>query len=746
MSMMKGVGDRVLLALVLAMCVVVGVFMYLFYGYTMAQSSARQLDAFQTAIELELEQKAIKFADEAQKLERDVLFLASVPPIAGIARALNNKGFDAQEGNTLVRWRQRLQAIYHAYLAVDIPLYQARLIGRHDGGREIVRVEQQGSTIISLADENLQRKGERDYMQQALLLPHGAVHLSSVTLNRERGQIELPERPTLRAVTPVEDAQGKIYGVVAINLDVSGHLRELTRVGDPAINVYMTNPAGHYLIHPQAARAFAFEREPSAQGWADEFTPLPPSKLTEGSTFQRLSSTADGRIFLVAERSIPLGSFQPENSLVLHLALPEEVFLARVGEGAWPQMLLAFVVSLVLAGALLGMYLRVMYIRNIEVDRQREMLETAIDSLQCGVAMVDLKGRMLRVNRALCDAFGYPEHELLGQSVELLLPEEMRQQHALKQKSFTASRPVLVGGGAPVFGVRRDGSPIPLQIGLVKITVGGQTQILASVLDLSQRFAYEEALSAKNAELEVRSREAESASRAKSSFLTNMSHEMRTPLHGIIGLATILQRKVQDAAAQDLLGKLLQAANHMQDVVNNVLDLARIESGKLQLTVHLLSTTALFNKLQSICGVSAASKGLELRIEQQLPELLKGDPVHLLQMLINLVGNAIKFTETGSVSVTASAQPDGPAHWRLHIVVADTGIGMSAEEQARVFDAFEQADGTVTRRFGGSGLGLAITRHLARLMDGDVTVDSAPGEGSRFTLEIRLAAQTGTAV
>jgi len=740
MSMMKGVSDRWLLGLLLAMCAVVGGFMYGFYGYSMDQSAARQAAEFETAIRLELEQKASKFADGAQKLERDVGFLASVPPIAGIARALDNKGLDAQESTPLDLWRERLEAIYQAYLAADDQLFQVRLIGNQDGAREIVRVQRQADRIAVVPKADLQRKGGRDYVIRAQTLPSGAVYLSPVTLNRELGQIEQPERPTLRAVTPVDNARGKSYGLVVINFDVGGFLSELAKVNDPAVSIYLTNPGGDYLLHPQAGQAFAFERDAAARRWQDDFLPLPDSRLTQGNSFHRFRATATGKTYLVAERSIPLGSFQPDSSLNLRLLLPEEVFMARVSAGARPQLLTAFMASLIIAAALLGMYLRLMFVRNMEAEQQREMLETAIDSLQCGMAMADRKGILQRVNRALCEAFGYTESELLGQSVELLLPEEKREQHALLRQTFTATQPVVLGGGAPVFGRRRDGSAVPLQIGLVNIRVGGQSYVLASVLDLSQRFAYEEALSAQNAELELRTAEAESASRAKSSFLTNMSHEIRTPLHGIMGLATILQRQQDDPKARELLGKLMSAATHMQDVLNNVLDLARIESGKLTLSIRPLSTQALFDKLQSICGVAAANKGLNLRIEQALPEMLQGDVVHLLQMLVNLVGNAIKFTEQGEVSVVATASADGPTLWRVHLLVADTGIGMTEAQQARIFEAFEQADGSTTRRYGGSGLGLAITRRLARMMDGDVTVASTPGEGSRFTVDLCLPA------
>lgn len=738
MSMMKGIGGRWLLGLLLAMCVVVGGFMYVFYGYTMDQSSATQVAQFETQIELEMEQKAIKFAGEALNLEHDVNFLANLPPIAGIARALDNNGMDRRENTSMARWLERLQAIYLAYLAAERGLFQVRLIGKYDGFREVLRVEQQDGLISAIPKAQLQRKGNRDYVMSGAALPQGAVYLSSVTLNREFGKIQLPERPTLRAVTPVENSRGEMFGLVVVNLDVTGFLRELARVSDPALNVYLTNSAGHYLIHPRAGQAFAFERNPAARRWQEDFEPLEKTRLTQGSHFERLRNTSSGRVFLAAERSIALGSFQPDTSLSLRLLLPEDVFIARVTAGARPQLLLAFTASLMIAGALLGMYLRVMFVRNIESERQQAMLEATFDSLQCGMAMADRKGCLLRVNRALCEAFGYQESDLLGQPVEMLLPEAQRDQHALLRQAFAAVRPIVLGGGAPVFGMRRNGLPIPLQIGLVRIGVGGQSYVLASVLDLSQRYAYEEALSAKNAELELRTQDAESASRAKSTFLANMSHEIRTPLHGIIGLTNILQRKQNDPTHLALLDKLMHSATHMQDVLNNVLDIARIESGKLTLTDRPFSTVALFEKLHSICAVNAANKGLILRIEQQLPALLQGDAVHLLQMLVNLLGNAIKFTERGEVAVEASASAEGPNHWRVRIVVSDTGIGIPLEQQARIFDAFEQADGSVSRRHGGSGLGLAITRRLAQVMAGDVSVESAPGHGSRFTVDLLL--------
>ena len=230
---------------------------------------------------------------------------------------------------------------------------------------------------------------------------------------------------------------------------------------------------------------------------------------------------------------------------------------------------------------------------------------------------------------------------------------------------------------------------------------------------------------------------ADAASRAKSAFLANMSHEIRTPMNAIIGLTHLLRRDSRDALAQERLGKLDGAAQHLLQVINDILDLSKIESGKLVLEDQPFALRELLARCCDLVAERARDKGLALLIEVEdgLPQQVRGDATRLSQALLNLLSNAIKFTEAGTVRLRGERLGEE----LLRFEVSDTGIGIAPEHQQRLFQVFEQGDSSTTRRYGGTGLGLAITRHLAELMGGDIGLDSAPGQGSRFWFTARLA-------
>ncbi|RKT58662.1 signal transduction histidine kinase [Azonexus fungiphilus] len=250
----------------------------------------------------------------------------------------------------------------------------------------------------------------------------------------------------------------------------------------------------------------------------------------------------------------------------------------------------------------------------------------------------------------------------------------------------------------------------------------------------AQQCQLEHQVSARTAELAEARDAAEAASRAKSAFLANMSHEIRTPMNAIIGLTHLLRRDEADPARRVRLGKIGDAAQHLLGIINSILDLSKIEAGHFSLEVGEFSPRELLDKACAMFDERIAAKGLALRLQLSpaVPERLLGDAMRIEQALVNFVGNAIKFSEHGEIRVSLERLPDVGARICLRLSVEDQGIGLTPAEQARLFTAFVQADGSTTRKYGGSGLGLAINRHLAEMMDGEVGVDSRPGEGSRF--------------
>ncbi|ODV13398.1 MAG: hypothetical protein ABT20_02170 [Rubrivivax sp. SCN 70-15] len=369
---------------------------------------------------------------------------------------------------------------------------------------------------------------------------------------------------------------------------------------------------------------------------------------------------------------------------------------------------------------------------NRRLARQAADVADLYDRAPCGYHSLAADGTITAVNETELAMLGYARDEYLGHRIDEFLSADSRVKF---RERFAEFNRIGRARDLDYEFVRKDGSLLPVLISVDRVSSASGEFIAnrATMVDHSERLARDRQIAGMQLELARRAEAAESANAAKSAFLANMSHEIRTPMNAIIGLTHLMTRDTQDALQRDRLLKVDNAARHLLQIINDILDLSKIEAGMVTLEDIEFSLDDLLTRSFELVAERAREKGLELVLDtDHLPDRLRGDPMRLSQVLINLLANAVKFTEQGWVRLRGELVAQQGQRLQVRFEVRDTGVGIAPEQQARLFKAFEQADSSTTRRHGGTGLGLALTRHLVTMMGGEVGLSSTPGAGSVF--------------
>jgi protein-histidine pros-kinase len=365
-------------------------------------------------------------------------------------------------------------------------------------------------------------------------------------------------------------------------------------------------------------------------------------------------------------------------------------------------------------------------------DYLQELHSALLESAPDAMVVVREDGRIVLVNRQTERLFGYDRAELLGQPVEMLVPVEFRGAHNEQRRHFFAQPHLrLMVEGRELHGARKDGSTFPVEITLGPLQSAQGLLVVSAIRDATHHKKYEQAL--------------QEANRMKSEFLANMSHELRTPLNGILGFTEFMLDEKPGALnprQKEYLGDVLSCGRHLLQLINDVLDLSKVEAGKMQLQVETFSLPATLSEALSAVAHSAAEKRITLEryIEPGLV-IVTLDRNKLMQVLYNLLSNAVKFTDSGEVSVRITLEEG----CRLLLQVSDTGIGIDNNDFGKLFVEFQQLDAGTSRRFGGTGLGLALTRKLIQFQGGSIEVSSEKGRGSMFSVRLPMQVRASEA-
>lgn len=359
-----------------------------------------------------------------------------------------------------------------------------------------------------------------------------------------------------------------------------------------------------------------------------------------------------------------------------------------------------------------------------------DILSSILNISSEGIIVADQDLRILLFSKGAEVIFGYTAPEVLGRSIEILIPMERREIHQQRVQSFAAGAILSrrMSNRTDVTGLTKDARIVPVEVGLSKLATRHGAVFTAIIRDISQNLNAE-------AELNQALSDANAANAAKSAFLAAMSHEVRTPLNGVLGMAQAMARDALPPKQAERLEIIRQSGENLLGILNDVLDLSKIEAGKLEMEIIEFDLGEVMTGAHGAFSALAAQKGLrfDLHVAPRAVGAYLGDPLRLRQVLNNLISNAIKFTEQGGVEVRVD-RDDG----MLIVAVEDTGMGISPDALTRLFNKFEQGDLSTTRRFGGTGLGLAICQDLVRLMDGEISAVSAVDAGATFTIRLPL--------
>ncbi|MBI3221827.1 MAG: response regulator [Nitrosomonadales bacterium] len=650
---------------------------------------------------------------------------------------------------------QKLAASYLRFSSAHPTYFKIRWID--DRGMELLVVKNMEGKI-SLVDKNeLENKRDRYYFQEGLNLRAGETYISPMDLDIERGKIIEPYLPVIRIVTPVVDNKQRRNGMLVITLNARDLLTRLhTNAQDSGLETMLLNKDGYWL-----------KNKNSEDEWGFMFNRATTMAGSYPAAWKRISASEHGQFedddglwsFQTVYPLMPDKNRMADNIIPLQTKNSAEQYFWKVVSHAPRDKLLnihsrilrttaiesAAILLMLLAGAWYFAKMRVAQLsakNELEKAAREQAAQRAtrdmearryaiLDTLADGIITFDEAGCVEEFAANAERIFGYNSEEVVGKNIGMLMPSARR---VLIDGTLRNFRPVdgaLRDDTRYVDGVRKDGSIFPMELSASEMQIGERRYYTCMVRDISRRIrAQQELIAAKQ--------KADEANQAKGEFLANMSHEIRTPMNVIIGFSQLCLKTTLNAVQRDYLEKVSFSANSLLSIINDTLDYSRIESGKLEIEKTLFNLNEVLKNAAFSIGLRAEEKRLEFLIDNriEIPQFLIGDPLRLGQVLNNLVGNAVKFTEVGQIEIKVEEKNRVNDQVVLRFTVRDTGIGISEEKIAKLFQPFSQADPSTTRKYGGTGLGLAISRRLVELMEGRIWAESQPGKGSRFVFEL----------
>lgn len=675
---------------------------------------------------------------------RNVFFLHDTPPIKGLTRALANDGVDPLDGTRFDQWQNRLETIFAAMLRSNPEIDQLRVISTQTAGRELIRVDRAGGSINIAPESDLQDKGQTDYYLAASSLNPNEYYVSLISLNREYGEIEFPFRPTKRIAVPIFYENGERFGFLIVNINASVYIQAFRDAMDGQFQAILTDSEGFFIEHPD--ESFRFSRDLNPQySWSDYSI----SALTPLGSYGRATDPATGSTYYFRSTSMNYGP--GENSYNYLIVTTSTEYASSLMQERRAS-LYSFMSIVFLALIFILLILRKNVFNSMKLANTRAEYEAIINHSRDAIIGLSLSGLVTSWNRAAGELFNLSEKDTIGKglsSLNILAPLKIEREIdrifngedvgplEYNHKSIGNKVRNLTLNFSPI----QYGNAYLSGVALIVRDVTAQKSAEKSILQINSEL--EKQVAERTHELQKAHQTAIQASEYKSTFISNVSHEMRTPLNGMIGTINLLKRFPLTVEQKKYIAMAETSTRSLSSLINDVLDLSKIEAGKLDFESKPFDPIALIEATAESTAIRAHEKYLEFIVDVSGIEhsRLYGDANRIKQILNNLIGNAIKFTEKGEVSVQAKTQLTKHRRIKLSVSISDTGIGIEKKNQDKLFQAFTQADRNISGNFGGTGLGLSICKQLCQLMGGDISLDSTFGKGSTFYFEVYFDAQ-----
>lgn len=687
-------------------------------------------------VQINLREVEALIKNEYASYRDDIFFLYSTPPISGLTRAANNDGLDPLDNTTTVQWQNRLTNIFRGFVENNRAYYQLRLLDQQ--GNETIRVERKNGKVSAANENYLQDKGDRYYFINTKMLAEEQLFVSNIDLNREYGRIAFPHQPTLRLALPIF-SDGQFFGVLIANIDVSELLDELDVLIGEHLDIVLTDYEQYFVKHPQAELKFSRDLAPE-RIFSSEYR-VDPAEI---GGLKRFTNPGAGTSALGASKDIFVAADET-GLLHIYLLVNDDYYLSQLTSRRLESM----------AGLGAVLVFSVFALQYLSSNNQRlskllataEEAKAAVDVAEDAVITVSNDWRINTYNQSFERMFLLEKQQVREQKFTDLL----RQLGAVE---VAESLELHLGTGVNGVEWHRQGSggiskwyhckvnkidnsqaEAVYAIVIRDITV--EKESLISVAETNRQL--EEQVEQRTEELKKARDEALELSQLKTNFISTISHEMRTPLNGIVGATTLLRGETLTPKQSQLLTMAESSVDKLKRLINDILDLSKIEAGKLELNFQNFNPEALIESITSTMSVVASQKGIGFFIDTSNLNftLIHSDPHRLTQVINNVLNNAIKFTSEGYVLLTSRSVVE---HNNASLVfeITDTGKGIPPAQQGKLFTAFSQADETIAASYGGTGLGLSICREILSLLNGSISVESEEQAGSTFTIKVPL--------